>query len=963
MATVTTRPQPWNRDESQRRVAHPLQRLRGYIRSYVAAEGLAVLVIYLALWFWLGLPLDYGFFKAFNIDWVQVLPHTFRVVVLCGLTAGLLAVVAVKVFVRLFREFRKPALALVLERRFPGLLGDRLITAVEMADPRLAERYGYSQAMIDQTIRDAADRVDQVPVGEVFNWKRLRRYGLAVVLLTAGLYLLAGAVYCAASRATASQFVQRFNDVAVIWFERNILLIDTIWPRRSHLELVGFPPSGDLRIGRDAPPPTLRVKALVWVIADNDRKRAPEGWRALHWADLKPDLLAAAPVPRDLPAGWDGQSLDWIELQLDKPEVVNSLPADHVLGLRELFRRLEETAGQPKMSRRLRKLEVPQEATVYLKGATASSEQSLQKESDNEFTVTLSDLKESVRFTVRGEDYYTPYKHITVVPPPTLVELLRDDARPAYLYHRPPLGGEPRDLRGRKQKVENLAVSLAGDTSRIEVPSGTDVVLTAKTDKPLAGSNGVRILPPRKGVAAVKVPIERLDANTFRTRFADITRPIDFVFEFTDTDNVLGRRHLIIKPTEDAPPEVDVQVEVLRKTNQGYLCTPVARVPFSGKVRDDWGLAAVEYAYTLARLESPASLASRSAAAAGLVPSLADGGLGQRLTALGVVASLGRPADDADKAPERAAVDTFVQLLKERAARDVSPEKLAEALHKEPPKQPLLKDHTFDPEREAEGFKLAPLGIKVKEENATQAHYRLRLWVMATDTNIETGPRSADSKEKFTLLVVSEDELLTEIGKEEETLHVKLEEAINRLKDAQAKLDKVASELPELKPEDFSPMTLRAVEIEEALVKSWDATREVYIDYARILKEEQVNSVRQEMINKVKDKICEPLDGAIRFEFVNSERSLKDFKEGLEKKNNDPKAAGQAREDLQKVIDRLSGVLEQMGEIITINKLIEQLVKIKNAEEEEYKRLLELRREQEKKLLEGIEGPKPKDKK
>ena len=63
------------------------------------------------------------------------------------LVAGLLAVVVVKVILRLVREFRDSALALVLERRFPRQLGDRLITAVEMADPHLAKKYGYSQQM------------------------------------------------------------------------------------------------------------------------------------------------------------------------------------------------------------------------------------------------------------------------------------------------------------------------------------------------------------------------------------------------------------------------------------------------------------------------------------------------------------------------------------------------------------------------------------------------------------------------------------------------------------------------------------------------------------------------------------------------------------------------------------------------------------------------------------------------
>src|SRR6266852_5785670 len=225
MATVTNPPaQPWNRDDSQRRVEHPLERLRGYIRSYVSAEGLLILGLYLALWFWISLALDYGFFKVFGVDWVQVLPLEFRGIVLLLLISGLVALVTYKVLFRLFREFRNGALALVLERRYPAELGDRLITAVELADTRIAERYGYSQPMIDQTIRDAAERVSQVPVTRVFNWRRLRRYTLRVLVLTVGLYALVGATYCTLARAGVDDFAVRFNNLAGIWFERNILL-------------------------------------------------------------------------------------------------------------------------------------------------------------------------------------------------------------------------------------------------------------------------------------------------------------------------------------------------------------------------------------------------------------------------------------------------------------------------------------------------------------------------------------------------------------------------------------------------------------------------------------------------------------------------------------------------------------------------------------------------------------------
>src|SRR5262249_32746938 len=155
--------------------------------------------------------------------------------------------------------------------------------------------------------------------------------GTMILVLTAGVYLLTGIGYGAINgTADVGRFFGQFNDVAAIWFERNVLLHDTIWPRRAQLELLDFP-GDEIRVGRDASPPTLRVRALKWVIADTNRERAPEGWRALTWTDLTPELLGAAVPEADLPEAWRGWTVDQIEMQLDKPEGVNALPGDTVL--------------------------------------------------------------------------------------------------------------------------------------------------------------------------------------------------------------------------------------------------------------------------------------------------------------------------------------------------------------------------------------------------------------------------------------------------------------------------------------------------------------------------------------------------------------------------------------------------------------------------------------------------------
>src|SRR5438552_9725524 len=199
MATATPpTPRTRNLAEAQVKVRHPLQRLRGTIRTYVGIEGVTTLFIYLSIWFWITLILDYGLFKAVTLDWVQVDTHRIlRIIALAGALGGLAAVLTINVALRLFRDFRDNALALVLERRFPNVLGDRLITAVELANPREAAKLGYSQVMIEQTIQEAAIRVETVPVNEVFDWRRLVRRGIWVGVLTVGLYLVTGLIFCA----------------------------------------------------------------------------------------------------------------------------------------------------------------------------------------------------------------------------------------------------------------------------------------------------------------------------------------------------------------------------------------------------------------------------------------------------------------------------------------------------------------------------------------------------------------------------------------------------------------------------------------------------------------------------------------------------------------------------------------------------------------------------------------------
>ena len=138
-------------------------------------------------------------------------------------------------------------------------------------------------------------------------------------------------------------------------------------------------------------------------------------------------------------------------------------------------------------------------------------------------------------------------------------------------------------------------MSLTGAVSQFTVPAGTDVELSGQVDKELVSA------VPAAAVAAARRPGSRSpwkltdDRLGFRRRFDNVTAEQDFDLEFTDTDNVVARRHVRIEPIKDGVPRVNLLIEGIRKTAQGYMVTPVAMIPFAGSVADNAGLDKIEY--------------------------------------------------------------------------------------------------------------------------------------------------------------------------------------------------------------------------------------------------------------------------------------------------------------------------------------------------------------------------------
>jgi len=322
---------------------------------------------------------------------------------------------------------------------------------------------------------------------------------------------------------------------------------------------------------------------------------------------------------------WREWTLDKIELQEKKGEIRRPLREQHAQAykaLEEVFGKVAELAESARYSRTLRKLLIPGAIHVYYRGANTKNDQPKDIQADNKYAVGLNDLKESVRFTARGEDYYTPYKKITLVPPPNIKLLTVDKEEPAYIYYR--VQGEQQALKGKKQLFYGYTISNMGDASTISVPLGTNLVLHATADRPL--KDGVRMRPPAQADdRAATVPNVPVLLDVGGTHFSitldNVVRPHEFVFEFNDHDNVKGRRRLRIQPIDDRPPEVlDVELEVvLRKPRfkadagkapagagtgaDGLLITPDALLPFKGTLRDDYGLTRAAWVHEAQQVE------------------------------------------------------------------------------------------------------------------------------------------------------------------------------------------------------------------------------------------------------------------------------------------------------------------------------------------------------------------------
>jgi prefoldin subunit 5 len=307
-------PPPSRSGSGPEQLLAPLRQVQRGIRGYIVAEGLAWAALGAAGWCLLSFLIDAGLLRGLlGVDYLRdglVDGHrAARLLLWAGLWGGLASVLIYHLVYRLRTPFDLGSVAVVLERRFPKQLGDRLITALDFADPNRASRQQVSWPLVAVAAREAGERLEQLPLQELFNRQRLRvRIGAAVSgwLILLGLGVL-------------------FTDALAVWADRNLWLRDVYWPRPIIIEVQDF----DSKLTKAVPYGSelpLRLRAWKWVVATTEN---PEGWRPLEWLrDLLPAEIPnrawelAEPTANPLlyaalPPTWQKLTLDEIDARIE----------------------------------------------------------------------------------------------------------------------------------------------------------------------------------------------------------------------------------------------------------------------------------------------------------------------------------------------------------------------------------------------------------------------------------------------------------------------------------------------------------------------------------------------------------------------------------------------------------------------------------------------------------------------
>lgn len=199
-----------------------LGRLKLKIRSRLAGEGLA----------WIILAVVAAVFVTLALDYMLHLEIALRGLLMVAAVAGLGYVVWRQMLLPLKVTMNDEDLALLVEKRYDKL-GDRLISALQFGKATNIPP-GTSEAMIEKVAIEANAIAEQLAFENVVERQNLKRMSL---LALCAVVLLFG-------------FGTWQSSTMGLWFKRNILFMNEPWPQRTYLTVMNVPNRNDFTVLR-----------------------------------------------------------------------------------------------------------------------------------------------------------------------------------------------------------------------------------------------------------------------------------------------------------------------------------------------------------------------------------------------------------------------------------------------------------------------------------------------------------------------------------------------------------------------------------------------------------------------------------------------------------------------------------------------------------------------------------------
>lgn len=195
------------------------------------------------------------------------------------------------------------------------------------------------------------------------------------------------------------------------------------------------------------------------------------------------------------------------------------------------------------------------------------------KEEYQYYTYTFEAIPSGRRVQIEGGDVRLDDLRLEVVDSPTITEMTVDFSYPAYTGLSPSAGNQA--------------------TGAMQVPRGAGIVLHASSNKPLLG---VKVQLTGGDSLEEMQQLSLASEESFDLTLDSLNQDRVLLFTLTDTDGLQNREplRLALAAIPDSEPQLSIRPDGI-----GSAITPMARLPFAGKLTDDYGVVELWFEYLI----------------------------------------------------------------------------------------------------------------------------------------------------------------------------------------------------------------------------------------------------------------------------------------------------------------------------------------------------------------------------